>query len=136
LLCLIIVFSFIYEGFYGLVLAVVFGALLDIATSQYFGIQTISFVFAFSICAFFRRIFNHEKILPDMLMAVLATPICAFFVWLVYHVAGSPVSVQYTVDSLPVLMISQTILVGILHLIFVRSVIRHRKDRRRERFIL
>jgi ABC-type thiamin/hydroxymethylpyrimidine transport system permease subunit len=93
-------------------------------------------VLAFGVCAFFRSIFNHEKLLPDMLMAVIATPICAFLTWIVYHLTGSPISISYTIQSLPVLMISQAILVGILHLIFVRSVIRHRRDRRRERYIL
>jgi rod shape-determining protein MreD len=132
LLCLVVVFSFLYEERYGLVLGLVFGAMLDIATSWYFGVQTITFVLTYGFVSLFRNIFNHEKLLPDMLMAVGATPLNCFLVWGVYRLCGSPSNVMNAVHSLPVLLVSQCVLTGVLHLIFVRSVIRHRKDRKAE----
>ena len=81
----------------------------------------------------FRGIFNHEKVLPDLLMAVIATPINSFFVWGIYRLAGSPVHVRYVLYTLPPLIVMHCILVALLHLIFVRSVIRHRRDRSFER---
>jgi rod shape-determining protein MreD len=132
LLCLVVVFSFLYEEHYGLVLGVAFGALLDISSSWYFGVRAISFVLIYGIVSVLRNIFNHEKLLPDMLMAVIATLVDCFFVWAVYRLCGSPSSVMNTVRSLPVLLVSQTLITGVFHLLFVRSVIRHRRDRKAE----
>ncbi|MDR2156832.1 MAG: rod shape-determining protein MreD [Clostridiales Family XIII bacterium] len=132
LLCFVVVFSFLYEKPYGLILGIVFGAMLDVATSWYFGVQTVTFVVVYGVISAFRRIFNHEKLLPDVLMAAIATPLNCFFVWGVYRLCGSPSDVMNAVRALPVLLVTQCVLTGILHLIFVRSVIRHRKDRKAE----
>jgi rod shape-determining protein MreD len=132
LLCLVIVFSFLYEEHYGLILGLAFGAMLDVSTSWYFGVQTITFLLTYTFVTLLRRVFNHETLLPDMLMAVIATPLNVFFVWGVYRLAGSPMTVMIPLRSLPVLVISQCILTGVLHLIFVRSVIRYRRDRKVE----
>jgi hypothetical protein len=65
-------------------------------------------------------------------MAAIATPLNAFLVWGIYRFAGSPMDVMIPLRSLPVLLLSQCILTGLLHLLFVRSVIRHRRDRKVE----
>jgi rod shape-determining protein MreD len=132
LLCFTVVFSFLYNERFGLVLGVVSGMLLDIATSPVFGVQALSFVIVFIMIRYFRLILNNEKLIPDMFMGILATPINAFFVWGVCRLAGSQVDVKFVFDKLPALFISQCILVGLLHLIFVRTVIRHRRDRKFE----
>jgi rod shape-determining protein MreD len=132
LLCLVVVFSFLYEERYGLILGVAFGALLDLSSSWYFGVQTITFVLTYGIVTLFRNVLNHEKLLPDILMAAIATPLNCFFVWGVYRLCGSPSDVMNAVHSLPALLVSQCVLTGVFHLIFVRTVIRHRRDRKAE----
>jgi rod shape-determining protein MreD len=130
LLCVVIVFSFLYDERYGLVLGIIFGVLLDVSTSWFFGVQTLTFIAAYIVAAVLRNVFNQEKVLPDMLTALIVTPFGAFLVWGVYRLAGGIQYVHYVVDSLPVLIISHCVIVGILHLLLVRSIIRHRRDRR------
>lgn len=128
LLCLVIVFSFIYENKYGIVLGIAFGLLLDLSTSIYMSIQTITFVIVYFIVRYFRNIFNHEALIADMGMAVIATPINVFLVWIITRLSGVPESIVYSLKSLLPLLFMHVILVGILHLIFVKTVIRYRKD--------
>ena len=128
LLCMVIVFSFLYNESYGLILGIAFGLLLDISTSIFLGTQTISFVFVFIVVRIFRNIFNHESIILDMLMALIATPINVMLVWVINRLLGVPDSIVYALKSLLPLMFLNFLLVGVLHLIFVRTVIRHKQD--------
>jgi rod shape-determining protein MreD len=130
LLCLVCVFSFLYREPYGLIMGAVFGALLDVATSWYFGPQAISFVLAFLIARPFGRVFNHEWFLPQIIIAVIATPVNVFLLWGMGRAAGSPVHVHFAFESLPALLIMHCALVVILHFLFVRSVIRHGMDKK------
>jgi len=130
LLCMVCVFSFLYREPYGLIMGVIFGALLDVATSWYFGGESISFVLAFLIARPFGRVFNHEWFLPQIFIAVLATPVNVFLIWGLYRIAGSPVHVHFAVESLPALLIMHCALAVIVHFIFVRTVIRHGIDRK------
>ncbi|MDR3305325.1 MAG: rod shape-determining protein MreD [Clostridiales Family XIII bacterium] len=130
LLCLVVVFSFLYDESYGLILGIVFGLLLDLSTQTLFGIQTITFVAAGIPPLIFRRLFNRERVLPDILMALIATPINVFAVWFAYHLTGSPVKIDHAVGALPGLLISHAVIVCILHLLLVRTIIRHKRDRK------
>jgi rod shape-determining protein MreD len=130
LLVMTCVFSFLYREPYGLIMGAVFGALLDVATSWYFGPQAISFVIAFVIARPFGRVFNHEWFLPQIMIAALATPVNVFLMWGMGRLAGSPVHIHFAIESLPALLIMHCALAVILHFIFVRSVIRHGIDRK------
>jgi rod shape-determining protein MreD len=130
LLCLVVVFSFLYEERFGLVLGAVFGGLLDVATSLYFGPQAITFVMVYLVVRLLRNVFNHEKMIPDVLMALIATPINVFFVWLIYRMCGVPTNFIFVLKPLLPLLLMHAVLTALLHLIFARSVIRYRHDRR------
>ena len=128
LLCMVIVFSFIYDVRYGLVLGVVFGLVLDIFTSQYLSINAISFVVVFLIVRLFRGIFNHESFILDMAMAIIATPVHVMIVWSINRIMGVPVDVIFALRSILPLIVTNFFLVGILHFIFVRTVIKFKQD--------
>jgi rod shape-determining protein MreD len=136
LLCLTCVFSFLYIEPYGLIMGVIFGALLDVATSWYFGPQAISFVIAFVIARPFGKVFNHEWFLPQIMIAGLATPVNVFVMWGLGRAAGSPVHVRFALESLPALLIMHCALAVALHFIFVRSIIRHGIDKKYYREIM
>ena len=130
LLCMVVVFSFIYQERYGLILGIAFGLLLDISTSLFLSVQTLSFVVVFLVVRLFRSIFNHESMLTDMLLGVLATPINLFMVWILNKMMGESVSVVLVFRSLIPLIIMHFLLVGVIHFIFIRTVIKYRQDMR------
>jgi rod shape-determining protein MreD len=124
------VFSFLYDERYGLVLGIIFGLMLDVATSWFFGVQTITFIVAYLVAAILRSVFNYEKVIPDVLTALIVTPFGAFLVWGAYRLAGGLLYVRYVIESLPVLIISHCVIVAILHLLLVRSILRRRGGRK------
>jgi rod shape-determining protein MreD len=130
LLCMTCVFSFLYNERYGLILGAASGALLDVATSWYFGGQALSFVIAFLIARPFGRVFNHEWFLPQIGIAAIATPVNVFMLWGMGRLGGSPVHIHYAIESLPSLLLTQCALAVFIHFIFVRTVIRHGIDRK------
>lgn len=132
LLCLVCVFSFLYDEKYGLILGAVFGAMLDIATSMYFGPQTLSFIICYVIVRLFRLLFNHEKVLSDMLMGAICTPAACVTVWTMNTIMHVRMDFIFVLKSLPVLIIMHVIIVGLFHLIFVRSIIKYPSDRKYE----
>jgi rod shape-determining protein MreD len=132
LLCLVVVFTFLYDERYGLILGAVFGVILDIATSIYVGPYAISFVVVYLAVRMLRNVFNHEKLIPDVLMAIITTPVCVLLVWTIDHLCGVQLHFIFALRSLIPLVIMHAVITALLHLIFARSVIRHRTDMRYE----
>jgi rod shape-determining protein MreD len=132
LLCLVVIFSFLYEERYGLILGAIFGILLDAATSTLIGPQAITFVLIYLIVRVLRNVFNHEKLIPDALMALIATPVNLFIVWLINLICGVPEHIVFVLKALLPLLIMHAIITAVLHPLFARTAIRYRSDRRYE----
>ena len=130
LLCAAVCFVWLYDSWYGLVYALVFGLLIDIQTQNLFGVCAVSFVLAVLPAMGLRLIFNHERALPVIAAGLAATIICAFANWGINHVFGAPASVQLVLQTLPALLVSHAVICLLLHIVFVRTIIKHRKDRR------
>ena len=130
LLCAAVCFCWLYEAYYGLAFAVVFGLLLDIQLGNLFGVWALAFVLAILPAMVLRRSFNPERVLPFLVITLIATLICAFIVWGINSMFGAPASALLLLRALPALFISQAVICIALQLIFVRTIIKHRRDRR------
>ena len=133
LLCAAVGFSWLYNRNYGLVYALVFGLLLDIQTQILFGTSALALVLGCVPAMALRRHFNPENPLPNMLSALLATLVSVFVTWGICHIFGSPAGILLAVRTLPTLLISHAIICFILHISFVRTIIKHGRDRRKRR---
>lgn len=129
-LCAAVCFSWLYDRNYGLVYAILFGILLDLQTQTLFGVTALALVLCCVPAFILRLYFNPERALPCALAALIATPVCLLTVWGFYHLFGSPVSLLSAIRTLPSLLISQSLISLILHLLFVRTIIHDKKDRR------
>jgi rod shape-determining protein MreD len=132
LLCLVVIYSFLYEERYGLILGALFGVILDIATSTLIGPQAITFVLVYLIVRILRNVFNHEKMAPDALMALIATPVNLLLVWFINRMCGVPENFIFILKALPPLLIMHAIITAALHPLFARTAIRYRSDSRYE----
>ena len=130
ILCAVVCFSWLYEEFYCLVYAVVFGLLLDIQVQSLFGVSGVAFVLSCIPAFLLRTQFNPERSLPLLISALAATPINTFVSWGVNHIFGAPASVILVLHTLPELFVSQAVICLLLHLLLVRTIIRDRRDRR------
>lgn len=128
LLCLVIVFSFLYEEQVGLVLGAFFGAAWDICFGMFIGVSGISFIAASLGVMLLKNYLNHEHVIPAFFASILGTIINSVVFWGINMLLGAPQTVTYVLSLQPILIGYNVIFVIILHLIFVRDVIKHRRD--------
>lgn len=128
LLCLVVVCSFLYDEKIGLIYGIVFGLLLDLSTGLYIGPTAIAFILVHFFVIGMRVIFNHERLLPELLLAAVSTPIFMFVYWGLYKIAASPVSIMIVLKALPILLVYNGAIMILLHLLLARGVIRHKAD--------
>ena len=130
LLCAAVCFSWLYDANYGLVYAIVFGLLIDIQTQTLFGPTALILALCCVPAFLFRQYFNPERILPAIFASLAATPIYVFGLWGICHVFGSPADISLAAATLPGLLAAHALICIVLHISFVRTIIRHRRDRR------
>ena len=130
LLCAVVCFSWLYDEFFCLAYAVVFGLLLDLQVHSLFGVTGVALVLSCIPAFLLRTQFNPERVLPLVLSALVATPISALTIWGINHIFGVPKSIVLVLQTLPELFVSQALICLVLHLLFVRTIIRDRRDRR------
>ena len=130
LLCAVICFSWLYDEFYSIAYAVVFGLLLDIQVHSLVGVSGVAFVLS-CIPAFLLRLqFNPERTFPLVVSALVATPINVLTVWGISRLFSIPTSITLALQTLPELFVSQALICLVLHLLLVRTIIKDRRDRR------
>jgi rod shape-determining protein MreD len=129
LLSLVIVFAFLYEEPLGFAFGAVFGLLWDMQFGLYAGVSGISFMTAALAMTWLKKYLNHELPLPALVGGLLGSVLNNAVFWGIYKLTGIPHTLRYILGMQPALIACDVAMVLILHLIFRRGVIRHRKDR-------
>ena len=130
LFCAVVCFSWLYDEFYCLAYAAIFGLLLDIQVHSLFGVSGVALILSCIPAFLLRTLFNPERTLPLVISALVATPIYVFSAWGINHIFGAPMSFVLVLQTLPELVVSQALICLILHLLFVRTIIKDKRDRR------
>lgn len=130
LLCLVIVFSFLFEeDLFGLVYGAIFGLLYDMCMSTVVGPTAISLALVAVLILILREYANIENIINMLLTAALSVAVYSAVDWLLRKIAGSTVGFIYMVKTMPISWIYSMAVVTVLYLILIRKVETHRKDR-------
>jgi len=130
LLCLVVIFSFLYDDrYYGLVLGVIFGLLYDIAFTQYVGIAALAFLIISLGIMFASVIMNREVVLSIIIVGASATVVYTLIYWAIMAMLGSNYSFVFMLRFLMISVGYNTVVVLILYLLMIRKVIRHYQDR-------
>lgn len=130
LLCAVVCFAWLYNANHAFVFAIMFGLLLDLQVQSLFGVSALLLVLCCIPAWLLRRYFNPERALPCVLAALIATGINAFGFWGIYRIFGAPANIILVVRELPELMVSQAVICLVLHIVFVRTIIKDKRDRR------
>lgn len=130
ILCLVIVFAFLYDqDNFGIVLGVVFGLLYDICYMPYVGIS-VMWYFVLALCVMFsREILNKENIGTVLMMTVFGTFGFNFLTWCSYWLLGDKTSIMTMLKCQPLEIAWNAVFVSILYAVVIRRVIKHRRDR-------
>jgi rod shape-determining protein MreD len=129
LLCLVIVFAFLYDEPFGVVFGAIFGILWDTEFGLYVGISAVSQVSAAFLAMRIKRYLNHELLLPALAAGLAGVLLNNAVYWGLYKLTGIPHTLLYILRMQPVLIAYNLPVVLLFHLMFRRGVIRHRKDR-------
>jgi rod shape-determining protein MreD len=129
LLCLVIVFAFLYDEPFGVVFGLAFGILWDIEFGLYIGITAVSQMSAALAVMQIKRYLNHEMLLPALVSGLVGVILNNAVYWGLYKLTGIPHTLMYILRLQPILIAYNLLFVMIFHIILRRGVIRHRKDR-------
>jgi len=130
LLCLVVIFSFLYdENNCGLVLGVVFGLLYDICFTEYVGIAALAFLIISLGIMLVNIVMNKEALLSVIIVSAAATVLYALFYWSIMAMLGSGYSFYYMLKSVPLQVLYNAVVVTALYMAMIRRVIKHHYDR-------
>ena len=130
LLCLVIVFSFLYEEqIYGLLYGVLFGVFYDICFADVVGPTPIALVLVALVIFVLREYANIENIVNMWVASLLSILFYYALNWALQHLAGNPIGLLYVLKTLPWITLYSLSLMTVLYLILLRKMTRHRKDR-------
>jgi len=130
LLCLVIVFSFLYEEqIYGLLYGVLFGVFYDICFADVVGPTPIALVLVALVIFVLREYANIENIVNMWVTSLLSILFYYALNWALQHLAGNPIGLLYVLKTLPWITLYSLSLMTVLYLILLRKMTRHRKDR-------
>ena len=130
LLCLVAVFSFLYDGDnYGIVFGVAFGLLYDACFSEYTGIAALAFLGISLSIMLVKVVMNREAIISVMIVSAAATVAYALIYWGIMAMLGSSYSFFYAMRKLPLYVLYNTAVVAILYRLMIRRVVKHHYDK-------
>ena len=130
LLCLVVIFSFIYEEeMYGIVYGAVFGVLYDICYSDVKGPAPIALTLV-AICIMLAREYvNIENIFNMWIVSILSFVAYYLINWGLHRIAGNPIGLMYVFGKVPWIILYSMVVITIIYLVLIRKAVRHHKDR-------
>lgn len=130
LLCLVILFTFLYEQeMYGIVYGAVFGVLYDAVYSDVIGPTPISLVVVAIGIIVVREYTNIENIINMWVVSVISMVAYYFMNWGLYHIAGNPVGFRFVFDRVPWITLYSLVVITIMYRILLKKINVHHKDR-------
>lgn len=130
LLCLVIVFSFLYEnGLYGIVFGAAFGLIYDICFSSVLGPTPLALLVCAAVILVVREYANIENIVNLWVVSVVSLVIFYFISWGLFRLGGNPESFVYVLKRLPWTGLYSLIVITGIYLVLIREITKHRKDR-------
>ena len=130
LLCLVIVFSFLYEeDIYGVVYGAAFGVLYDVCYNYIIGPTPIALVLVAVLVLIAREYANIENIINLWTTSLFSVAGYYLVNWCLCRLGGNPIGLFYALRDLPWSGLYTMAVITIMYLILIRKVTRHRKDR-------
>ena len=130
ILCLVILFSFLYEQeMYGLVYGAVFGLLYDVMYSDVVGPTPIALVLIFVGILIVREYANIENIINMWLVSAGSILLYYLMNWGLYHLAGNPIGLRIVLNAVPWIGLYSLAVITVLYLIFIRKINRRSRER-------
>jgi rod shape-determining protein MreD len=130
LLCLVVIFSFLYDEYnHGIILGVAFGLLYDICFSEYVGIAAMAFLIISLGIMLVNIVMNKEVVFSVIIVSVAATVLYTLIYWSLMAMMGSGYNFLYVAKYLPLYILYNVVVVIVLYYLMVKKVIKYHYDR-------
>ena len=130
LLCLVIVFSFLYEdGKYGIIFGVICGLMYDICFSSVLGPTPLALLCTSVVVLLARESANIENIVNLWILSAVSLVIYYLVSWGLFHIGGNPEGLVFVLRRLPWTGLYSLAVITVIYLILIRKETKHRKDR-------
>ncbi|HWQ78627.1 MAG TPA: rod shape-determining protein MreD [Anaerovoracaceae bacterium] len=129
ILCLVVVFSFLYEGYHGIVYGIAFGFVIDICFAPVIGVAPVGNFAVALICIGLKRYLYKDSRISILIVSLLGTVVYVLLYWSLYRMVGDSSDFLYVMEKESVLLVYHIIVALVLYQIFSSSVIKHRGDR-------
>lgn len=131
LLCLVVVFSFLYDrDLYGPLYGAVFGILYDICLSYIIGPTPLALLAASVIVILLREYANYENIISMWVVSSIAFVAYYLVNWALYRIAGNPLGLVYALSGAVWPMVYSLVVITPMYMIMIKKVEKYRGDRR------
>ena len=129
ILCLVVIFSFLYEGYHGIFFGILFGLISDICFAQIIGVAAMCNFTVALICIGLKRYLYKDSMVSVTIVSAAATAVYALLYWGVNRMLGNGADFVYVMEKEAVLLIYHIVITLAIYLVVSRSVIKHRGDR-------
>ncbi len=129
ILCLVIIFPFLYEGYHGVVYGLAFGFIFDICFGKVIGIAPFSYFVVALVCIGMKRYLYKDSMVSVLIVSLMGTAVYALVYWSLYSMLGGAAAFGYVMEKEAVLLACHVVINVVIYYFVRRSVIRHPRDR-------
>jgi rod shape-determining protein MreD len=129
ILCLVVIFSFLYEGYHGIIFGLAFGMVVDVCFAEIIGVSSLCYFAIALICIGMKRYLYKDSMISVTLVSAMGTTIYAVLYWSIYRMLGIGADFLYVMEKEAVLLIYHIVITLAIYQIVSRRVIKHRGDR-------
>ncbi|NLY70300.1 MAG: rod shape-determining protein MreD [Clostridiales bacterium] len=129
ILCLVVLFSFVFEGNQGIIYGIIFGLIQDICFSVLIGPAAISYFLVALLMIEIKRFLNRDSLLNVLLASLIATVIYYLINWGISTLFGGIYSFVYVARGTVILLVLNSIAMIIVYQLIGKRAIRYPQDR-------
>ena len=129
ILCLVVIFSFLYEGYHAMVFGLLFGLIIDACFGEIIGVASLSFFVAALVCIEMERYLYKDSRISVMIVTAVGTVVYSLFYWGIYKMLGNAFAFIYVLKMDGIVLAYNIFVTLVIYQIVSRSVIKHRSDR-------
>jgi rod shape-determining protein MreD len=121
--------SFLYEGYYGIALGVLFGLIQDLSFALIIGPSSLSYLLVALLMSELRRYLYRDSVLNIFLASVIGTTTYYGIYWVILAIFDGIYRIEIILFELPALLGHHFIIMVLFYAMIGRRSIRHPEDR-------
>lgn len=131
ILCVVVLFSFWFDGYGTMGTGIVFGLLQDLAHGELIGIAAICYFFISLGIWLTKHLLYRDNVLSIFFLTLVTTSVYEFLYWIIHAAMGGTAHILYMLSILPLLLIYNCIITIGAYFIFGRKLVKYPGDRYR-----